>query len=144
MSAEENKAIIRRYYEELWNQWNPDLADDLLAPEIAFRGSLAVRTQGIVAFKQYMAMVRKAFPDFSNTIEDLIAEGDKVVARLTHHGTQKGDLLFGIAPTGTRVTYPGISIFRIQDGRIVDVWVIGDTLGLMRQLAAGAEGAAWV
>ncbi|HWU37535.1 MAG TPA: ester cyclase, partial [Candidatus Acidoferrum sp.] len=79
--------------------------------------------------------VRAAFPDFHNTIEELIAEGDKVVARLTYRGTHRGHL-FGIVPTGRQVVYSGIAIFRIAGGKIVDGWVIGDTLALMQQLGA--------
>jgi steroid delta-isomerase-like uncharacterized protein len=135
--VEENKAIIRRYYEELWNQGNLALADELVAPDIAFRGSLSTRSRGIDAFKAYVRMVKNAFPDFHNVIEDLIAEGDKVVARLTHQGTHRGDVLFGSAPTGMQVSFPGIAIFRLEKGKIVDGWVIGDVLVLMRQLAVG-------
>jgi predicted ester cyclase len=136
--VEENKVTIRRYYEEIWNRGDLSVADELIAPDIVFRGSLAARTRGVAAFKEYVAMVRRAFPDFSTTIEDLIGEGDKVVARLTHRGTHKGDLLFGIDPTQTEVTYLGISIFRLESGKIVDGWVVGDTLSLMRQLATAS------
>lgn len=135
MSVRENKALISRYYNDLWNKWNLAVADDLIAYEIAFRGSLAVTVQGLDGFKEYVNMVRAAFPDFHNSIEELIAEGDKVVARLTYSGTHRGEL-FGIAPTGRRVTYSGIAIFRIAEGKISDGWVIGDTLGLMKQLGA--------
>jgi|SRR3989304_6578609 len=133
MSLEENKAIVGRYYEDLWNQWNLSLADEIIATDIVFRGSLSVTVQGRDGFKEYVTIVRTAFPNFHNTVEDLIAEGDKVVARLTYRGTHKGTL-FGIAPTGKQVIYVGIAIFRIADGMIVDGWVLGDTLSLMRQL----------
>lgn len=139
MTTTTNKELIRRYYEELWNNWNLDVADEIVAEDIAFRGSLSVTVQGRDGFKQYVATVRAAFPDFHNTVEDLIAEGDKVVARLTYRGTHKGTL-FGIAPTGKQVTYAGIAIFRIADGKIVDGYVMGDTLGLMQQLGAMLEG----
>lgn len=135
MTVEENKAIIRRYYNDLWNKWDLAVADELIASDIVFRGSLAVTVQGLDGFKQYVNMVRAAFPDFHNTIEELIAEGDKVVARLAYTGTHKGEL-FGMAPTGQRVTYSGIAIFRIAEGKVADGWVMGDTLGLMKQLGA--------
>lgn len=135
MSVKDNKALISRYYDDLWNKWNLAVADELIAPEIAFRGSLAVTVQGLGGFKEYVSMVRAAFPDFHNSIEELIAEGDKVVARLTYSGTHRGEL-FDIAATGKRVTYSGIAIFRIAEGLISDGWVIGDTLGLMKQLGA--------
>lgn len=133
MSAEANKAIVRRYYEELWNQWNLRVADELIDAGISFSGSLGVTVKGLEGFKQYVTLVRRAFPDFHNTIEDLIAERDRVVARLTYHGTHRGEL-FGIPPIGKRVTYAGIAIFRIVEGKIVDGWVLGDMYGLMKQL----------
>jgi steroid delta-isomerase-like uncharacterized protein len=134
-SPNANKSLIRRYYEDLWNNWNLDVVDEIISDNITFRGSLSVTLQGRDEFKQYVALVRAAFPDFHNAIEDLIAEGDKVVARLTYRGTHQG-ALFGIAPTGKPVTYVGIALFRIADGKIVDGWVIGDTMNLMRQLGA--------
>jgi predicted ester cyclase len=136
MAIEENKRIIRRYYDELWNNWDLAVADELIAPEIAFRGSLSVVVQGLGAFKGYINMVRAAFPDFHNTIEELIAEGDKVVARITYTGTHGGEL-FGIRPAGKRVAYAGVAIFLLQDEQIRNGWVLGDTMGLIEQLKAG-------
>ncbi len=135
MSREAHKAIIRRYYEDLWNRWDLVIADELIAADIAFRGSLGVTVRGLEGFKRYVAMVRAAFPDFHNAVEDLIAEGDKVGARLTYRGTHAGEL-FGVFPTGRQVMYSGIAIFRIAGGKIVDGWVHGDTLSLMQQLGA--------
>lgn len=114
MSLEFNKALIRRYYDDLWNKWDLSVADEILSPDISFRGSLRVSVQGMEGFKQYVTMVRSAFPDFHNSVEDLIAERDTVVARLTYRGTHRGEL-FSIAPTGNRVTYAGIAIFKIAD-----------------------------
>ncbi len=135
MSRETNKDIIRRYYEDLWNRWDPAVADELISGEIAFRGSLGVTVRGLEGFKGYVRQVRAAFPDFHNAIEDLIAEGDKVVARLTYRGTHRGEL-FGIAPTGRQVVYTGIAIFRIAGSKIADGWVLGDTWDLRQQLGA--------
>jgi steroid delta-isomerase-like uncharacterized protein len=135
MSAEANKALVRRYYGELWNRWNLELADVIIAADLTFRGSLAVTVQGRDGFKEYMALVRGAFPDFHNTIEELVAEGDRVVARLRYRGTHQGDL-FGLAPTGKKVSYAGTAFFRIHNGMIADGWVLGDTLCLLRQLGA--------
>lgn len=130
---EENKEIIRRYYNELWNEWKFALAEEIIAADISFRGSLAVEVRGLEGFKDYVRMVRAAFPDFHNKIEDLIAENDKVVARLTYTGTHGGEL-FGIAATGKKITYSGVAIFRIAAGKIVSGWVLGDTTNLMKQL----------
>jgi steroid delta-isomerase-like uncharacterized protein len=133
MSLEENKSLVRRYYEELWNRWGWPLADELIAEGLTFRGSLGVAAQGRDGLRDYMRAVRRAFPDFHNRVEDLVAEGDKVVARLTYTGTHHGEL-FGIGPTGKRVTYAGVAIFRIEAGRITEGWVLGDVHGLMQQL----------
>jgi steroid delta-isomerase-like uncharacterized protein len=132
-SIEKNKSIIRRYYDELWNSWNLDLADELISADVSFRGSLGIVVQGRASFCDYVRFVRRAFPDFHNAIEELVAEGDKVVGRLTYTGTHLGEL-FGISATGRQVTYPGVAIYRIADGRIVNGWVLGDTRALMQQL----------
>jgi steroid delta-isomerase-like uncharacterized protein len=136
MPVEENKSLVRRYYDEMWNRWNLSLADDLIGEGLAFRGSLGVSVQGREAFKDYMRAVHQAFPDFHNRIEELVAEDDKVVARLTYTGTHRGEL-FGIGPTGERVTYAGVAIFRIEAGRITEGWVLGDVHALIQQLSHG-------
>ncbi|MGA8266912.1 MAG: ester cyclase [Candidatus Acidiferrales bacterium] len=135
-SAEEtNKRVIRRYYEDLWNAWNFDEASKILAPEIIFRGSLGTETQGRDAFCEYMRQVRRAFPDFQNSIVELVAEGNEVVARLNYTGTHHGEL-FGIAPTGRHITYQGAAFFRISDGLVAQGWVLGDLLSLLKSLGA--------
>jgi steroid delta-isomerase-like uncharacterized protein len=135
----QNKALVRRYYEDMWNRWDFGLADELLGEAIEFRGSLGISVQGREGFREYMRSVRRAFPDFHNHIEDLIAEGDQVVARLTYTGTHHGEV-FGIHRTGRQVSYAGVAIFRIAEGRITRGWVLGDVNGLVRQLKAdGAE-----
>jgi steroid delta-isomerase-like uncharacterized protein len=133
MDVAANKALIRRYYDDLWNQWNLDLVEEILAHDVAFRGSLGIAVHGRDGFRRYVALVRSAFPDFHNLVEDLVAEADRVVARMTYRGTHRGPL-FGIAPTGRAVSYMGIALFRIAGSRIVEGWVIGDTPGLLRQL----------
>jgi steroid delta-isomerase-like uncharacterized protein len=134
MSLVENKSLVRQYYEEMWNRWDFTLADELIAETVAFRGSLGVTVQGREGFQDYMRAVRRAFPDFHNRIEELLAEGDQVVARLTYTGTHQGEL-FGIGPTGRRVIYAGVAIFRVAGGRIVEGWVLGDVHGLVQQLS---------
>jgi steroid delta-isomerase-like uncharacterized protein len=139
MSAEHNKALVRRYYEEMWNRWDFRLAHELVSEAVAFRGSLGVSVHGREGFKDYMRTVRRAFPDFNNGVEELIAEGDRVVARLTYTGTHQGEV-FGIGATARRVNYAGVAIFRIAEGRIGEGWVLGDVHGLVRQLRDGATG----
>jgi predicted ester cyclase len=127
MSAEENKAVVRREQEELWNH-----TGDLDAAEELFAAGEAE------AAKQEAADFRRGFPDVISTIEDLIAEGDKVVARWRSRATHQGDYM-GIAPTGNRVGFTGISFYRIEGGKIVQSWNSEDRLGLMRQIGAVAE-----
>jgi steroid delta-isomerase-like uncharacterized protein len=137
MSGDAGKALVRRYYDELWNRWDLGLVDELLAPDVGFRGSLGIEVRGRDGFRRYVALVRDAFPDFHNAVEELVAESDRVVARLTYRGTHRGPL-FGLAPTGRRISYAGVALFRIAGGRIAEGWVLGDALGLLRQLGATA------
>jgi steroid delta-isomerase-like uncharacterized protein len=137
MPLEDNKLLVRRYYEELWNRWDFALADELIAEQIAFRGSLGRNVQGREGFKDYMRAVRRAFPDFHNRVEELVAEGDRVAARLTYAGTHTG-ALFGIAPTGRRVSYAGVALFHIVSGQVAEGWVLGDLHGLIGQLKGEA------
>lgn len=133
MTPEENKRLIRRYYEEFWNGWRFDLAEELIAPEVSFRGSLGRVVAGRAGLVGYAQHVQSAFPDFYNSIEEMIAEGDRVVARLLYTGTHRGEI-FGLAPTGRRIRYSGVGIFRLPDGRIAEAWVLGDLAGLLLQL----------
>jgi len=128
------KSLIRRYYSELWNAWSTPALEELISPNIVFRGSIGTAVNGIGEFKQYVNRIRAAFPDFHNHIEELISEGQKVVARLTYTGTHRGEL-FGFSGTGRKVTYHGIAIFQFQEGKIVSGYVLGDTESLKRQIA---------
>ncbi|HEV2385914.1 MAG TPA: ester cyclase [Candidatus Acidoferrales bacterium] len=133
MTPEEGKALIRRYYDELWNAWRFDVAAQLLDPEIHFRGSLGRMVEGLEGFLGYMKHVQAAFPDFHNSIEECVAEPDCVAARLLFTGTHRGEI-FGVAPTGRRVRYSGAGLFHLRGGRIADAWVLGDLAGLLLQL----------
>ncbi|HVB33026.1 MAG TPA: ester cyclase [Patescibacteria group bacterium] len=133
MAPEANKELIRRYYEELWNAWRFDLADELIDPEVRLRGSLGRMVAGRGGLVSYMKHVQGIFPDFYNTIEALVAEDDRVAAQITYSGTHRGEI-FGIAPTGRRIRYSGAGIFQISSGRIVEGWVLGDLANLLLQL----------
>jgi steroid delta-isomerase-like uncharacterized protein len=135
---ERNKALVRRYYEEMWNRWDLSLAEEMLAPGLKFRGSLGTVTEGIREFCRYARSVCTGFPDFHNEIAEMVAEGDVVVARLVYTGTHRGDIL-GVAATGRRVRYQGVAWFRIEGGLIAEVDVTADREGLMRQLAPVAS-----
>lgn len=133
METDRNRATVRRYYEELWNRWNFDLADEILAPEIRFRGSLGTEVRGIEEFAAYMRTVQTVFPDFHNRIDELIVERDLASARLTYEGTHRGTI-FGAPPTDRRISYAGAAFFRFSGGRIAEGWVLGDLHGLQKQL----------
>ena len=131
--SEANRAVIERFYNELWNGWDFAVADEIISPDLRFRGSLGSTLEGLDSFKEYMGTVRAAFPDWHNRIDELIVSGDKVVTRMTWNGTHLGELL-GVEPTGKRVEYVGAAIFSLVDGKIEDGWVVGDTQELWKQL----------
>ena len=127
MSTEENKALVRREQEELWNHTGDlDAAGDLFAPELA------------EAARQEAADFRRGFPDVVSTIEDLVAEGDRVAARWRARATHLGGYV-GVPPTGKEVEFTGISMYRIEGGRIAESWTVEDELGLMRQIGGVSE-----
>jgi steroid delta-isomerase-like uncharacterized protein len=131
--TQSNQRLIERYYEELWNRWNPEAIEEIIAPDIVFRGSLGVSVAGKQEFARYVDKVRTAFPDFHNQIEDLFADDAKVAARLTYTGTHRGEL-FGMRPTGARVSYGGVALFRVREGQIAEGHVLGDVPALNRQI----------
>jgi len=133
MSAEENKALIRRFTEEFRNRGNLAVADELLAPNYILHAGLGPDIRGPEGCKQDIVTVRSAFPDFHVTIDDMVAEGDRVAYRWTMCGTHSGEFA-GITPTGKQVTGWGMSIERIVGGKIVETWNRYDTLSLMQQL----------
>jgi steroid delta-isomerase-like uncharacterized protein len=137
MSTEENKALMRRIYEEVFNQKNLVAIDDFIAPNFVNHSAAQLGMTGgdLEHVKQFLSMVMQAFPDLHYTVEDLVAEGDKVVARLTISGTQQGAFM-GIPPTGKHATISDIEIFRITGGKAVETWVQVDFLGLLQQLGA--------
>ena len=133
MMTEQNKSLVQRCYEEMWNRWNFALANELLADDISFRGSLGAEMRGREQFCDYILRVQNAFPDFQNRINQMVAEDDCVVARLTYTGTHRGEI-FGIPATGKRISYAGAAFYRIANDRIAEGWVLGDVAGLLRQL----------
>jgi steroid delta-isomerase-like uncharacterized protein len=128
-----NVALIERYYANLWNQFDKSLIPVLLAEDLEFRGSLGQAKRGHGEFAEYMDFVRAAFPDFTNTIEEVVSEGDRSFARLTYRGTHRGEL-FGLPGSARQVEYAGAALFRFRSGRIAAVWVLGDVFGLLQQL----------
>jgi len=132
MSAEENKAVIRQFFES-FNQGDPAALDSLLTDCFIAHNPFPGQEPTREGMLQLRAAIVAAFPDQHTTIEDMIAEGDKVVARHTHSGTLQGEFL-GIPPTGKHASFTGIEIFRVADGRIVEWWRTEDELGFMQQV----------
>jgi len=118
----------------MWNRWDFALAEELLSPDVRFRGSLGTEGRGLRDFRRYVRFVWLAFPDFQNLVEELVAEGDRVAARLTYTGTHRGELM-GVAPSGRAVRYEGAALFRIEDGRIAELWVAADRLTVLEQIS---------
>jgi len=133
MSTEDNKGLVRRFYEEVFNQKNMAAMDEFFAPNIVDHSAPPGLPGGIEGQKYLIGMYLTAFPDMHLTVEDMIAEGDKVVARLTSDGTQQGEFM-GISPTGKHVTVTVMDILRIAGGKFVEHWIEMDTLGLLQQL----------
>jgi len=140
--SEQNKAIVRRLFEELWNKGNLSLADQLFTPNYTHHDSSSPDFgHGPESERKRATLYRTAFPDLRLTIEDLIAEGDTVMARWSCHGTHKGDLN-GIAPTGKQFTISGVTIARLLNGKLAESHVNWDALGMMQQLGVVPELAA--
>ena len=135
MSTEENKALVGRYVEEFWNQGNEAAAAELIAPEYVAHDPAVPGRTGPEGETRALQVYRVAAPDLHFTVEDLIAEGDRVVVRWASHGTHLGDLL-GIPPTGKVAAATGITILRIAGGKLVEMWQDWDRLGLLQQLGA--------
>ena len=137
--SETNKNAVRRLIEEVWNKGNLHVTEELFAPNYTHHDhSTPDVGQGPESEKKRAALYRTAFPDMRLTIEDLIAEGETVIARWSCRGTHKGDLS-GIAPTGKQVNMTGISIARFTNGKMSEGWVNWDALALMQQLGAVPE-----
>ena len=138
MSTEENKAIVRRFFEELLSTDNFAVADEILSPDFRFYFAGSPDPMDLESYKGFLAARRGAFPDRRFVVEEMIAEGDKVSARFTMRGTHKGKFR-GIAPGGTKLTMTGIDMIRLAEGKMVEDRVEVDQVGMMQQLGMIAE-----
>ena len=129
MSLEENKAIVHRFI-DIYNTQKWDLVDDLVAPDYVDHTN---HIQGLEGLKQMMMMGSMAFPDWHETIEDIIAEGDKLWVLLAYTATHTGEWL-GLAPTGNKITTMNVDIYRIVNGKIAERWNVTDNVGLFQPL----------
>ena len=133
MSTEENKATVRRSYEELWSKGNLDVVDELFVTNFVLHDPAQPGITDSEGYKQLVLTNRTAFPDLHFKVEDQLAEGDKVATRWTATGTHQGEFA-GIPATGTQGMITGTTISRIVDGKIVEERSNWDTMGLMQQL----------
>ena len=139
MSIEQNKAVFRQIVEEIFNQGNISLFDELVAPDFIEHEELPPGIPvGRDGAKVLFTQLRSAFPDFNAEIEDLIAEGDRVVVRMKWTGTHEGEFM-GIPPTGRIISIEVIDIVRFEGGKFVEHWGIMDNMGMMQQLGVVPE-----
>jgi steroid delta-isomerase-like uncharacterized protein len=132
--SEENKAVVRRWV-EAFNEGNIDAVDELLTDSYVRHDPNSPEVRGPEEEKQLIAMYRSAFPDLHFTLEDMVAEDDRVTTRLGISATHKGELL-GIPPTENRLSFTAMELYRLKEGKIDEQWVNVDTLGMMQQLGA--------
>lgn len=131
-TTEEHKEIVRRL-DAIWDG-DEDVIDELIAEDFTNHNPLLPDAPpGPAGFKANVSAIRSAFPDIEFPVEDLIAEGDRVVLRAVGRGTHEGEFM-GVQPTGREVTLPAIVIFRIANGQVVERWAQTDALGILRQL----------
>jgi steroid delta-isomerase-like uncharacterized protein len=132
MSAEENKELVRRYLAAVDRRDEATL-DAVLAPEYRYHVPGQPAPLDRAGLRAFVAAFQAAFPDLTHTVEDQVAEGDRVATRSTNRGTHRGELM-GMPPTGRRFAGAGINVVRIVDGRIAEEWVVFDALGMLQQL----------
>lgn len=131
MSPEQNRALVRRWYDDVLNDRNFAAVDEIVAPDFVINGQ-PVGSEGI---RQAAAWMRSLFPDLRVSVEDVVAERDRVVTRFTARATHRGEFL-GVPATGKAVTLSGVHVDRVADGRIAERWETVDLLGLLQQLGA--------
>lgn len=130
MFLEKNKTIVRGFI-EAYNERKLDLIDDFVSPDYIDHGN----NVGREGLKQLIAMGLTSFPDWHETIEDIIAEGDKVWVRLSYTGSHKGDFM-GLTPTGKKITSKAVDIYRIVDGKLAEYWNVTDNVNIFKQVGA--------
>lgn len=131
MSAE-NRVLIKRWFEEVWNKGRTSAIDDMVTSQTMIHG-LGPTARDVGAFKQFHAAYRNAFPDVKIQVDDVITEGEKVAVRWSGSGTHRGDGL-GFPATGKAVRFSGMTIVRVDNGKLVEGWNEFDQLGMLMQL----------
>ena len=146
MSTEENKALVRRFFDEVWNNRNLDALDELYSQDFVLHALWqntsaggAIEASGIEPAKQVIGGWFVGFPDISVTVEDQVAEGDLVGSRHSSKGTHTAEFM-GIPPSGKSAVVTGMTITRIADGKMVEAWTSWDALGMFEQLGLAGGG----
>src|SRR5690242_958248 len=130
--AAANKALVRRFYREVYVDWNMALVNEVVSPQFTSH-DWPEGAAGPQAFRDYYAAIRSAVPDARYDVDDLIAEGDRVVVQWRLLGTHQGEFQ-GIAPTGRAIVLKGIAIYRVEDGKLMERWVVSDLYGLLEEI----------
>ena len=136
--AEKNVALVRHFFEEVWNQGKLNLVDEFLAQDYKDYNLPPGAPQGYKGYKASVNMFRSAFPDIHFTLEQVLAEDNRVAIRLMGRGTHKGSFM-GIPATGKQVSFGGMTFIHIQDGKVAERWGLSDIPGLMQQLGVGPD-----
>ncbi len=131
--AAANKGLVRRFYKEVYVDWNMALVDEVVSPRFTSHDWPEDGPTGPEAFRNYYAAIRSALPDARYAVDDLVAERDRVVVRWRLLGTHEGDFR-GIAPTGRPVALKGIAIYRVDSGKLMERWVVSDLYGLLEEI----------
>lgn len=131
-----NAATVRAFYAELWEEGDLSRLPALMTQDVAFHGTFGQVMRGHDAYAAYVRSVRDAFGRYRCEIRDLVAEGDKVAARIGFSGVHDAGPFLDVPPTGRTLAWEGVGFFTMRDGRIADLWVMGDMRGLLAQLHA--------
>jgi predicted ester cyclase len=129
-----NKELVKLYYNELWNKHNKDYIDILFDDEITFHGSLDISVVGKKEFEKYMDTMHIAIPNLFHSIITMVCEDENIAVKALYNGRHTGKL-FDYEPTNNKIVYNGASFFKFRDGKIVDIWVLGDLKNLTKQLS---------
>jgi predicted ester cyclase len=129
----ENIGVIERFYYEIWNQGRKEVAEEILVPDLRFRGSTGPSKTGISQFLEYVDLIRGALSHYECIINEVVSEGHSSFAAMTFTGRHTGRF-FGVAPTNKTVSWNAVALFKFRDGKVADLWVLGDVDNLKQQL----------
>ncbi len=129
-----NKELVKLYYDELWNKQNKDYIDILFDDNITFHGSLDISVKGKQEFSSYMDTILAGIPNLFHSVITMVCEGDNIAVKALYNGRHTGKL-FDYEASNNKIVYSGASFFKLKDGKIIDIWVLGDLKNLIKQLS---------